>query len=65
MNHFSEEIMNYKSLVTCALLAISLPDSATDADERVAIVAELYKDYAWEVVIFRPAPPEFIDQPKP
>jgi hypothetical protein len=46
------------------LLAFSGLAPSADSDDRVNVVAQLYRDFAWEVVITRPRHPGFADQPR-
>jgi hypothetical protein len=56
--------MTLSSVLLGSLLLAASVAYPSDADERAAIVAKLYRDYAWEVVVFEPHFPPFIDQPK-
>jgi hypothetical protein len=51
------------NIVLGALLLTTSLSRASEADERVAIVARLYHDYAWEVVVVTPRFTPFMDEP--
>ena len=61
-------LFNFRTLLCIAALGTTLTAAAQDnpPSETVSVVAQLYRDFAWEVVIEEPGTPEksLLEQPR-
>ena len=56
--------MNSKRLLFIGLLLFGSVSRSAESDDRVNVVAQLYRDFAWEVVVIHPQHPGFAEQPR-